>query len=841
MPDVPSPVPYREIFVYGPAVEGVHLRWGPVARGGIRWSERPDDYRSEVLGLMRAQVLKNAVIVPTGAKGGFVVRRGYGGEDIPSVAAAVRRAYEIFVTSLLEVTDNVVGQEVVGVPRRRDGDDPYLVVAADKGTAGFSDLANRLSHEHGFWLGDAFASGGSRGYDHKKLGITARGAWVAVRHHFAELGIDLDADDEDAEAVTVAGIGDMSGDVFGNGMLRSDRIRLVAAFDHRDIFLDPNPDPTASYAERARLFALPHSSWQDYDRARISAGGGVWSRLDKRIRISPEVRASLRLDPTVDQLSPPELIRAILQAPVGLLFAGGIGTFVRASDEPDRDIDDRANAEVRVTGSQVRARVVGEGANLAFTQRARIEYARRGGHINTDAIDNSAGVDISDREVNLKILLRPAMEAGELTLAERDDLLTDVCDDVVAAVLNDSARQSLALSRSQSASAGRIGAIERLMVELGRTGMLDRAVEALPTTAEMAARARARAGLTRPELAVLMAGAKRGLTAHLLKSAVPDQPALRAALVAYFPALLAERLDGRSPGRFDRLLDGHRLRRELIASAVANEVVDRMGVTFASRLAADTGCDQAAVAAAWWIARDVVGAVAWWRELDGDEGRPPRLVPAQVTTARAVLEALTRDYLRRGDGTDITAGVARDRPAARALESALAGTVTDIRRRRRARVAEALVDDGLEPDVAVRWASRGDLEIVADVAEVARTTGRQVAGVARALVEVEEALGIDQLVDRLRNAVVDHDDAWSRAAVRGLLDDLDDLRRSAARRALESSPDVGEPEAVAGFLGARSGPAAEIAGLLRRIDAEPTVRLDALAVATRAVRHAIDH
>ncbi len=832
VPDIPRPVPYREIFVHGPAVEGVHLRGGPVARGGIRWSERPDDYRSEVLGLMRTQVLKNALIVPTGAKGGFVVRRGrYGGADAAvSQNESVRGAYEIFVTSLLEVTDNVVGDRIVGVPRRRDGDDPYLVVAADRGTAGFSDLANRLSQEHGFWLGDAFASGGSRGYDHKGLGITARGAWVAVRHHFAELDIDLDA-----ESVTVAGIGDMSGDVFGNAMLRSDRIRLVAAFDHRDVFLDPDPDPAASYAERARLFALPRSSWQDYDRALVSPGGGVWSRLDKRIPVSAEVRAALRLDAGVDRLSPPDLIRAILQAPVALLFAGGVGTFVRAADEPDREIDDRANAEVRVAGSQVRARVVGEGANLAFTQRARIEYARRGGHINTDAIDNSAGVDISDHEVNLKILLRPAVESGEITLRERDELLADVCDDVVAAVLHDSARQSQALSRSQAASAGRAAAIERLMVELEATGVVDRKVEALPGTEEMAARARAGAGLTRPELAVLLAGAKRGLTAHLLASTVPDQAALRDAVASYFPARLADRL----PGCFDRLLDGHRLRRELIASVVANEVVDRMGVTFASRLAADTGSDPASVAAAWWVARGVVDAPAWWRELDGDEDRPRPPVPEQVTTARTVLEALTRDYLRRGDGADIAAGVSRDRPAAEVLQSALPEIVTAVRRRRRGRLAEALVESGVEPPAAARWASLGELEIVADVAEVARTTGRPVTVVARALVEVEEALGIDQLVDRLIQAVVADDDAWSRAAVRGLLDDLDELRRLGARRALELPPDVAETEAVPRFLAARSAPRAELTALLRRIDAEPTIRLDALAVATRAVRRAV--
>ena len=836
VPDIPRPVPFREIFVYGPAVEGVHLRWGAVARGGIRWSERPDDYRSEVLGLMRAQVLKNALIVPTGAKGGFVVRHDRYGES----AVDVRGAYEIFVTGLLEVTDNVVGDRVVAVARRRDGDDPYLVVAADRGTATFSDLANRLSHEHGFWLGDAFASGGSHGYDHKQLGITARGAWVAVRHHFAELDIDLDGRDSDsaesadpvtADPVTVAGIGDMSGDVFGNFMLRSDRIQLVAAFDHRDIFLDPDPDPAASFHERSRLFALPRSSWQDYDRAAISAGGGVWSRLDKRIPVSPQVAAGLRLDAGVDHLSPPELIRAILRAPVSLLFAGGIGTFVRAGDEPDRGIDDRANAEVRVEGSQVRARVVGEGANLAFTQRARIEYARRGGHINTDAIDNSGGVDISDREVNIKILLRPAVESGEITSARRDELLSEVCDDVVAAVLRDSARQSMALSRAQVASPGRIGAVERLMVELEAAGVLDREVEALPTTAEMEGRARAGAGLTRPELAVILAGAKRSLTAHLLASDVPDQPALRVALVKYFPPRLAF--------TFDHLLDGHRLRRELIASVVANEIVDRMGVTFTSRLAADTGCDASAVAASWWIARDVVGAEGWWRELDGDLGQPPRrLVHAQVATARTVLEALTRDYLRRGDAVDIAATVARDRPAALALETVLPRIGTAVRRRRRARLAEGLVDGGLEPEVAVRWASLGELEIVADVAEVARHANRTVVGVARALVEVEEALGIDQLAERVRRAPID--DAWQRAAVRGLLDDLDTLRRTGAHRALESEPGLDETEAVRRFVAAHAPQSAEVALFLRRIDAEPTVRLDALSVAIRLVRRAAD-
>ncbi|HEX2119858.1 MAG TPA: NAD-glutamate dehydrogenase domain-containing protein [Acidimicrobiales bacterium] len=819
VPGAPRPVPYREIFVHGPSVEGVHLRWGPVARGGIRWSDRVDDYRSEILGLMRAQVLKNAVIVPTGAKGGFIVKQSLFGGAAPDVA----HAYEVFVAGLLEVTDNVVGEEVVPVARRRDGDDPYLVVAADRGTATFSDLANRVSTDRRFWLGDAFASGGSSGYDHKRLGITARGAWVAVRHHFAELEIDVQS-----EPVTVVGIGDMSGDVFGNAMLRSDRIRLVAAFDHRDIFLDPDPDPARSYAERARLFALPRSSWQDYDRRLISPGGGVWSRLDKRIPLSDQVRAVLRVDST--DLTAPELIRAILQAPVGLLFTGGIGTFVRASTEPDHELDDRANADVRIEGSSVRARVVGEGANLGFTQRARIEYARRGGHVNTDAIDNSAGVDISDHEVNIKILLRLAVEAGELTAAERDRVLEDVCDEVVDAVLYDCALQSMALTRAAAASPSRMAALDLLMEDLEGTGVVDRAVEALPTPAEIRARQEAGAGLTRPELAVLVAGAKRRLAARLLASDVPDQPALRPALAGYFPSPLVE--------RFGHLLHAHRLRRELIASVVANDLVNRMGPTFVARVSADTGAAPATIAAAYWIARSVVGARDRWSQLEGPDGLPRVMTfLAAAPVLGELLEALTRDYLRRRETADIAATVARDRPALAELEAAVGDLGTPYRRRLRTRRAEALVDSGLDPAMAVAWAALPELEIGPDVADLARRIGRRVPAVAEAALQLGESLGIDRLGERLRQ--VTPEGRWGQAAWRGLADDLDDLRRAAAERALQGHPDQPEPEAVLRFLVERAGEIGEITRLLREIEREPHPTLDPVAVATRAVRRAI--
>ncbi len=814
VPGMPRPVPFREIFVHGPAVEGVHLRWGPVARGGIRWSDRVDDYRREVLDLMRAQVLKNAVIVPTGAKGGFVAKRR---------GADVARAYEVFVAGLLQVTDNVVGQEVVGIPRRRDGDDTYLVVAADRGTASFSDLANRISAERGYWMGDAFASGGSSGYDHKRLGITARGAWVAVRHHFAELEIDVQA-----EPVTVVGIGDMSGDVFGNAMLRSEQIRLVAAFDHRDIFLDPDPDPTASYGERLRLFGLGRSSWQDYDRSLISAGGGVWSRLEKRIPLSDQVRAVLRVDAA--EVTAPELIRAILQAPVGLLFTGGIGTFVRASTEPDQDIDDRANADVRIEGSAVRARVVGEGANLGFTQRARIEYARRGGHVNTDAIDNAAGVDISDHEVNLKILLRAAVEAGELTVPERDRLLDEVCGDVVAAVLRDSSLQSMALTRAAATSASKMAVARVLMEELEAAGVVDPMVEALPTPAEMAAREEAGAGLTRPELAVLLAGAKRSLTARILASGVPDEPALRAALAAYFPPRLVE--------RFGPLLDGHRLRRELVASLVANDVVNRMGPTFVTRLAGDTGAPPPAVAAAYWIAREVVCAPVWWAEMEGEDGQPATatlLAAAPVLTG--MLEALARDYLRRGETVDIAGVVGRDRPALAELAATIGDLGTPYRRRLRARRAEMLADSGFEPAMAARWAGLPELEVGPDAAELARATGRPVTAVAEAVLQLGESLGIDRLGDRLRQAAPQG--RWGEAALRGLVDDLDHLRRAAAERALAQPRGWPEADAVLRFLLDRAHQVGELTRLLREIESEPTPSLDAVAVATRAVRRAI--
>jgi glutamate dehydrogenase len=550
IPLLPLPRPKFEIFVHSPRVEGVHLRGGSVARGGLRWSDRREDFRTEVLGLMKAQMVKNALIVPVGAKGGFVVKRA--GDDVVE-------CYTMFIKALLEVTDE---------------SDPYLVVAADKGTATFSDIANGIAAEHGFWLGDAFASGGSVGYDHKAMGITARSAWVSVQRHFRELGVDVQSED-----FTVVGIGDMSGDVFGNGMLLSPHIRLVAAFDHRHIFIDPNPDAARSIEERRRLFEKPRSSWDDYDRSLISEGGGVYPRTAKSIPISPQAREALGIE--ADALTPNELIQAILRAPVDLLWNGGIGTYVKARSETHADVGDKANDAVRVNGSELRAKVVGEGGNLGFTQRGRIEFALNGGHVNTDTIDNAGGVNCSDHEVNIKILLDAVVADGDMTVKQRNALLAEMTDAVAERVLRGSFTQTQALSLARAQAPAMLDVHDRMLRDLEASGRLDRALEALPDAETVAERRTNGLGLTQPELAVVLAYSKITLYAELLESDLPDDPALEPELDRYFPDPL--------PQRFGDAMRRHRLRREIIATRVTNDVVDRAGTTFVFRLREDTG------------------------------------------------------------------------------------------------------------------------------------------------------------------------------------------------------------------------------------------------------------
>ncbi len=577
IPELPRPRPYREIFVYSPRVEGVHLRFGPVARGGLRWSDRREDFRTEVLGLVKAQMVKNTIIVPVGAKGGFYVKNPPPGGDRDAVLAEGVACYRLFINALLDLTDNRVDGQIVPPPDtvRHDGDDPYLVVAADKGTATFSDIANAVALERGFWLGDAFASGGSQGYDHKKMGITAKGAWESVKRHFRALGRDCQSED-----FTCVGIGDMSGDVFGNGMLLSRHIKLIAAFDHRHIFIDPDPDPALSYAERERLFRLPRSSWDDYDKSLISKGGGVWPRSAKAIRLSAEARRALGLPESDAPMTPAELIRAILKAPVDLLWNGGIGTYVKASSESHAEVGDRANDALRVDGRELRCKVVGEGGNLGFTQRGRVEAALHGVLLNTDFIDNSAGVDTSDHEVNIKILLSDAVRRGELSLEDRNRLLADMTAEVESLVLWDNYRQNQAISLMERLSVARLGAKQHFVRVLEERGVLDRELEGLPSENEFKERRLRGLGLTRPELAVLLSYSKIVLYQELLASDVPEDGYLGRELARYFPEPLRE--------RFAEHMARHPLKREIIATAVTNSLVNRMGSTFVLRMQEDT-------------------------------------------------------------------------------------------------------------------------------------------------------------------------------------------------------------------------------------------------------------
>ena len=752
VPDLPQPRPRYEIFVYSPRFEGVHLRFGPVARGGLRWSDRPEDFRTEILGLVKAQAVKNAVIVPAGAKGGFVLKRAPA--DRPARQAEARVCYRQFISALLDVTDNLAGGEVVppdGVIRY-DEDDPYLVVAADKGTATFSDLANEVSREYGFWLGDAFASGGSTGYDHKQMGITARGAWESVRHHLRDLGLDLARQD-----ITVVGIGDMSGDVFGNGMLYSRRLKLVAAFDHRHIFLDPDPDPEASYAERRRLFESPHSTWDDYDRSVISPGGGVYPRTAKSVPIDPRVRDVLGLDADATELTPPELIRAILQAPVDLLWNGGIGTFVKASTESHAQVGDKANDAVRVDGRRLRAKVVGEGGNLGFTQRGRVEYAQTGGRIYTDFIDNSAGVDCSDREVNLKILLAGA----GLPPAERDALLARLTEKVAALVLRDNYSQAWALSRAKAQAAPLLPVHRRMLTELERTGALDRALEALPDDAELAER---ETGLTTPELAVLLSSVKNVLKEQIVASELPDEPWTAEVVASYFPGEVAR--------RFPEQVARHRLRREIVALVLVNEIVNRGGTSFVFRAVEETGAAPADVLRAYVVVREVYALPEFWAAVEALDGTAP--VAAQTAlflTVRRLMDRAVRWLLQnRRTPLDVTGEIAALRPGVQELLPQVESLYRGAERKSLHQQAASLRRQGAPAELAM-WAARvvygfGLLDIV-EVAAARECPLLEVAGVYFAL---SERFRVDAILSRI--SALPRENRWQTLARMALRYDL---------------------------------------------------------------------
>ena len=649
--DLPAPKPYREIFVWSPVVEGVHLRFGPVARGGLRWSDRRDDFRTEVLGLVKAQQVKNAVIVPVGSKGGFFPKQLPRGGTQDAIRAEAIRAYRIFLSGLLDLTDNLAPDGAVIRPEgviALDADDPYLVVAADKGTATFSDIANGVAEDYGFWLGDAFASGGSAGYDHKAMGITARGAWEAVKRHFRELGKDIQR-----EPFTVIGVGDMSGDVFGNGMLLSRQIRLIAAFDHRDIFIDPDPDTEAGFRERERLFALPRSSWADYDAGLISRGGGVFSRALKSIPLTDEIRALL--DIRAARLTPAELINAILKARAELLYLGGVGTYVKAARESHLDVGDKANDAVRVDATQLRCKVVGEGANLGVTQAGRIAFAAAGGRIDTDAIDNSAGVDTSDHEVNIKILTGAVERTGGLTRPQRDTVLASMTDEVAHHVLAHNIDQTLALSLMEMAAPAEIGQHQLFMQGLEAKGRLDRVVEGLPDDAAMAERAAAGRGLTRPELAVLLAYGKIDLFDDIIVGHSPDDPFFEATLRDYFPKGL---------GQYEDAMRRHRLRREIIATVIDNEIVNRCGPTFPSRLRASAGCDTDALVIGFEAARRILRLDDHWAAVAALDGQIPAAGQmALFTELSVVLRGQTFWMARRASHGALAQSESGHRPA----------------------------------------------------------------------------------------------------------------------------------------------------------------------------------
>ena len=736
IPEMPRPAPAMEIYVYSPRTEGVHLRGGKVARGGLRWSERREDYRTEVLGLMKAQMVKNAVIVPAGAKGGFVVRNPPA--DWAALRAEAQDCYRIFVRGLLDLTDNYRGGAVLVPPQvvRHDDDDPYLVVAADKGTATFSDLANEVAAEYGFWLSDAFASGGSHGYDHKRMGITARGAWVAVKRHFREMDRD-----PDREPFTAVGIGDLSGDVFGNGVLLSRQLRLLAAFDHRHIFIDPDPDPEVSFQERARLFALPRSSWDDYDRARLSPGGGIYPRAAKAIRLTPEVRRALAIE--ADELTPAALVQALLRAPVDLLWNGGIGVFVKSAQETHLEVGDRGNDGVRIDAGELRCRVVGEGGNLGITQRARIEFALAGGRINTDAIDNAGGVDCSDHEVNIKILLDAAVEEGELTHRQRNALLADLADEVAELVLRNSYRQTGALSLMAAQAPRLLGEHARQIRALEADGRITRELDGLPGDAELEARAAAGLGLTRPELAVLLAHAKLQLDEALTETGLADEPGLETILERYFPNRLA--------ARFGAGLRRHRLRREIICNEMANEVLNRMGAGFAFRLADTEGVATADAIQAYFAIRDIHGLEALWAAIDGLDGQVAAGTQMEMQLAVLDLAETGVAWLLRnlGEGTVIRAAAGHLQAQARALEAVLEGVLPEAEHQRLTERAAALVGKGVPDALATHMARLEPLAAALDIAAVADRTDVRLERTAAMYFELTRALGLTLLQEAL--------------------------------------------------------------------------------------------
>ncbi len=759
--ELPLPKPLFEIFVFSPRMEGVHLRMGHVARGGIRWSDRREDFRTEILGLMKAQQVKNTVIVPVGAKGGFVVRRMPAEREAQS--AEVIACYQILIRGLLDITDNIVGDKIVAPAKviRHDIDDAYLVVAADKGTATFSDIANGISQEYGFWLGDAFASGGSAGYDHKKMAITARGAWECVKRHFREIGVDIQS-----QNFSVAGIGDMAGDVFGNGMLQSPHIRLIAAFNHQHIFIDPTPDAARSFAERERLFKLPRSSWEDYSPAAISKGGGVYSRAAKSLSLSREAQTLLELPA---QATPNETIKAILRSHVDLLWNGGIGTYVKAAAESHSDVGDRSNDAVRIDARDLNCKVIGEGGNLGVSQLGRIEFARRGGRLNTDFIDNSAGVNCSDVEVNLKILLNGAVRAREMTRAARDRLLVQMTDEVAGLVLRNNYLQGQAISTGEFQSKQRLSESAYVIRALERSGDLNRALEFLPSDEEIAERRKAGEGLTRPELAVTLSYGKIWLYRALIHSDVPEDPFLSTELNRYFPAPVQR--------RFALRIKRHRLRREIIATAITNSLINRMGPVFPVRAQDDTGADPAAIARAYSIAREVFAIRDIWSQIEALDNKIPAVVQytAMFQTTRLLMHMSYWLLENRRDDLDIKRAVSRYAPKVALLFRELPGALDVTEQVRLTALRSTLAEQRVPESLAARIASLEPMHCALDLVEVAMAAHVDIGYAARAYFSLGEQIGLTWIKEQIES--LGADGHWQAVARGTLRDNLYALQR----------------------------------------------------------------
>ncbi len=820
MPYLPKPITFREIWVFSAAVEGIHLRGGTVARGGLRWSDRKEDFRTEVLGLMKAQNVKNTIIVPVGAKGGFVVKHLPENGSRDEVMSEVVKCYKIFINGLLDITDNL-DQDTVIPPAgliRYDEDDPYLVVAADKGTATFSDTANAIALERGFWMGDAFASGGSVGYDHKVMAITARGAWEGVKRHFREMGKDIQK-----EPFSVMGIGDMSGDVFGNGMLLSPQIQLKAAFNHMHIFLDPEPDIKATFKERQRLFNLPRSGWDDYNRKLISKGGGVFSRLEKSIAVSRQVRTWLGIEER--QLAPNDLIRILLKAEIDLFWNGGIGTYVKSSGESNAEVGDAQNNWLRINGNELRCKVAGEGGNLGFTQLGRIEYAQAGGRINTDFIDNSAGVDCSDHEVNIKILLNQVMRAGKLSSDSRNKLLADMTEAVAELVLRNNYQQTQTISMMEVLTGARLGAKQHFITVLENAGILDRDLEQLPQDEELTRRRGSGLGMCRPELSVLLSYSKIMLYRQLLDSDVPEDPWLSEELQRYFPKPIQE--------KYTAYMDGHRLKREIIATQVTNSLVNRMGASFALRMHEDTGATASEVARAFTIAREIFRAREYWGKIEALDNRLESKLQISATLAMwNLLRQATRWLLNQpGHRLDIRASIDRLAPGLEVLEKKIWQSLNAVEEVQVQELAEPLIVGGMPTALANRAASLHLLYPALDVVETAARRKTDVLDVATVFFGLGDSLGLKWLRGSVERLPVEGQ--WHAHARGNLRDELYSQHRRLADRILEAFPDEKKP--VRRWLKDNAEDVERVSVMLSDMQSLPSMDYAIVSVAVRSL------